>query len=346
MNNLSADQIFANLPLAVRAAIEQHDAAAFQCALDELPAEQAQQVVQQLEQAGIIGVGMVSDSEFQEMLQEFDLLIRAIVDVARGDDLDVFIRSQRSQVMEVLPRLDDAGYHLGEAVTRLWSGERRAAILTAGLDPSSTRLVKYILGLISAEKPPFADVESLISAIPEEVFAAIRDQDEAAFQQAMERLLPADRQFVAAQLADLQIQADTEAEAWLANLPIEVRTAVLERDEQRLQTALSDLPPAEAQEILEQLEAAGLLDEADEPEADLLMNEFEPLVLAVASVARGNEAVRPQLEALLADLDQQGWRLSAAVQHIWAGERDIKVLGEGLDRQDRQIIRSILEQLE
>lgn len=342
MNNLSPDQLIANLPPTVRAAIEQHDAAAFQCALDDLPPEQAHNIVELLAQAGIIGVGTASDAEFQELLTEFDLLVRAIVDVAQGDD------SQRSQVVEVLARLDDAGYHLEEAVSLLWSGERRATILTAGLDLNSARLVDHILGRVSGEalQSPVADADNLADVIPDDVFAAIQAQDEASFHQAMERLAPAERQVVAARLAELQIQADAEAEAWLTNLPAEVRTAVLEQDEQRLQAALHGLPPSRAQEILEQLAAAGLLEETDEPEADLLMSEFEPLVLAVASVARGNEGVRPQLEALLADLDQQGWRLSAAVQRIWAGERDFKVLVEGMDRQNRQILRSILNQLE
>jgi hypothetical protein len=283
------------------------------------------------------------------MLQEFDLLIQAILAVARGDDSDGLIRSQ---VLEVLPRLDEAGYHLGEATALLWAGERRAPVLTAGLDPNSTRLVEHILSLLTREtlgatttRPGALETDGMVAAIPEEVLTAIQAQDENAFQQAMERLSPADRQFVAAQLAELQIQADAEAEAWLMGLPIEVRQAIQDQDEPLLQAALQALPPSQAQEILEQLEAAGLLEEADEPEADLLMNEFEPLVLAVASVTRGNETVRPQLEALLADLDQQGWHLSDAVQRIWAGERDVQVLCKGLDRQNQQIIRRILDHL-
>jgi hypothetical protein len=195
----------------------------------------------------------------------------------------------------------------------------------------------------SSESPTPQD--EIIRDLPDDVFAAIQAQDENAFERAMEQLSLADRQRVAALLADLQAQADAEAEIWLANLPIDVRTAVEERDEQRLQVALRALPPSEAQEILEQLESAGVVEDVDEPEADLLMNEFEPLVLAAASVAQGNESARPQLEALLADLDQQGWHLSAAVQCIWAGERDLQILTEGLDRQDYQVIRGILDQL-
>jgi modification methylase len=341
MTELSVDQVIANLPPVVRAAIEAHDAAAFQCALDELPAEQVQRIVQQLEAVGIVGPGLASEVEFQDMLQEFDLLIRAIVAVAHGDE------SQRSQVVEVLPRLDEAGYHLENAIQRLWSGERRASVLIAGLDPNSARLVEDILRLLDGEeqKLPSVDPETLVETIPAEVLSAIHAQDEGAFRQAMDRLSPADRQFVAAQLAELQAQADAEAEAWLANLPPNVRDAVRDQNEQCLQAALKELPPGEAQEILEQLEAVGWLEETDVPETDLLMTEFEPLVLAVVSVARGNASARPQLEALLADLDEQGWHLCAVVQRIWAGERDDSALCKDLDRQDEQIVRCILEHL-
>jgi hypothetical protein len=266
MTNLSTDQGIASdepirdLPPAVRAAIEQHDAVVLQCVLDELPAEQAQKIMQQLEKAGIISIGPAPDAELQKMLLALN-------------------------------------------------------------------------------------TDNMVTSIPEAVLSAIQAQDENAFQQAMEQLSPADRQFVAAQLAELQIQADAEAEAWLMRLPIDVRLAIQDQDEQRLQAALHSLPPSQAQEILEQLEAARLLEETVAPEADLLMAEFEPLILAVASVAKGNEAARPQLEALLTDLDGQGWHLSAAVQRIWAGERELQTLCKGLDRQDQQIVRCILDHL-
>ena len=342
MNKLPPEEILATLPPAVRAAIESQDTASFQAALDELPCEEAEQIISQLKAAGFIGAGPATEAEFQEMLQEFELLIKAIVAVARGDD------RQRAEVLAVLPKLDDAGYHLGEAVPRIWAGERQAAGLTEGLDPNSARLVKHFLGILSSEKgtTPVVDTEAVTNSIPQEVLTAIVNQDEGAFRLAMEGLSPADRVFVSGQLSKLQAQADAEAESWLESLPDDVRLAVIDQDTQRLQDALRELPPAHAQKILAGLEAAGLLAEPDEPEADLLMADFEPLVLAVASVANGNEKARPQVEALLADLDEQGWHLSAAVQRIWSGERDIAAFSAGLERQDRQIIQRILELLE
>ena len=341
MENLSYNEILSTLPPAVRAAIETQDATAFQIALDELPCEEAERIVQQLKTAAIIGPGPATEAEFQEILQEFEFLIRAIVAVARGDD------DQREEVMAVLPKLDDAGYHLGGTVPRIWAGERQASSLTDGLDPNSARLIEHILGILAGETQAAPlDTEGVAASIPQAVMAAIVDQDEKAFRSAMEELTPADRVFVSAQLAKLQAKADAEAEDWLKSLPEDVRLAVKDQDTQALQEALRVLPPSQAQEILTGLEATGLLSDLEEPEADLLMTDFEPLVLATASVANGNEKARPQLEALLADLDEQGWHLSAAIQRIWSGEHDISTLSVGLSRQDRQIIQRILQLLE
>jgi Cdc37 C terminal domain len=257
MTDDAKSKILAELPAGLRTALEAQDATAFQCALDELPSEQASEILQQLEAAGIVGIGLMSEAEFQSIL-----------------------------------------------------------------------------------------AQAIASSIPPAILQAIQMQDEAAFDQAMQTLSPADRQLVAGQLARLQAQADAEAEKWLDNLPDDVRLAVMDRDALRLQLALQDLPPAHAQEILDQLEAAGVLEELDEHQADLLMDEFEPLAQAAASVIQGNDTARPLLEALLADMDEQGWHLSAAVQRIWNGERDLLTLSEGLEHPDIQIVQRILTILE
>ncbi len=325
----------ADIPAAVRAAIEAQDAAAFQCAMDELSPEQAKEVRRQLEEAGIIGTGPAGWTDFEALLQEFEVLIQAIATAVGGDE------AQRSQVLETLEKLEQAGYHLEQAVRRMWAGERHVAGLIEGLDPNSARLVVHILGRID---PGVADSAGQVT-IPEEVLAAIQAQDEQAFELAMNRLEPAERQRVAEELSRLQAQADVEAEAWLATLPEKVHQAVVHQDAVGLQAALQELPLAQADEILRQLEATGVLAEPGEPEADLLMAEFEPLARAIAAVAMGNEAARPQVEALLSELDEQGFHLTPAVQKIWAGERDFRKLNAGEEWQDQQIIQRILELL-
>jgi hypothetical protein len=199
-------EIFSNLPANVRAAINDQDASAFQCALDELPEEQAQQIVDELRSAGIISAGLFSERDFQEVLQEFDLLIKAIVAVAQGD------HSFQEQVQDVLPTLDSAGYHLGDAVQRLWAGEREVLILTRGLDPNSARLVEHILLLIEGKTPLASiDPDTIVASIPADVLAAIENQDDQAYEQAVSQLSPADQVFVSAQLAKLQAYEDAES---------------------------------------------------------------------------------------------------------------------------------------
>lgn len=327
-----------DIPAAVRAAIGAQDAAAFQCAMDDLPPEQAREVRRQLEEAGIIGTGPAGGSDFEALLQEFEVLIQAIAAATDEDE------SQRRRVLETLENLEQAGYHLEQAVRRMWAGEREVAALTEGLDPNSARLVVHILGRID---PRAADLENPVNiiTIPEEVLAAIQAQDEQAFKLAMDRLEPAMRQRVAGELSRLQAQADAEAEAWLDSLPEKVHRAVVNQDAIGLQAALQELPLAQADEILRQLEAAGLLAEPGEPEADLLMAEFEPLAQAIAAVAMGNEAARLQVEALLLELDEQGFHLTPAVQRVWAGERDFRQLSAGEEWQDQQIIQRILDLL-
>lgn len=341
MSEASYEQVITNLPPAVRAAIEQGDPAAFQCALEELPAEQAERIINELKQVGVIVTDWLTNAQFQELLNEFDLLIKAIVSVAEGD------QSQRTEVLAVLPRLEQAGIHLGDAVTRIWAGERQAGELTRNLDPNSTRLVFHILNLIrekDTESIDF-DLQMIVNSIPTEVLSAIEEQDEVAFQQAMENLAPAERQFVANQLAVLQAHADREAEAWLAGLPSDVRLAVIEQDPKRLKQVLTELEPAQALEILPQLEASGLLVEPAPDTSKAILAEFEPMILAVVSIAQGNQQARPQVEAWLDEIEMQGWRLKEPIQRIWTGERQPDNITTGLDYQDQMVVTEILKLL-
>lgn len=336
------EQTMANLPAAVRAAIEAGDAAAFQCALEELPTEQAERILIELRQIGVVVSDVISDQEFQALLAEFDLLIKAIVDVAYGD------RSQRDEVLAVLPKLDAAGYHLGDGVTQIWSGERDETRLTGGLDYTSARLIRYILSLLvdPNEQGGGLDVEEIATTIPMDVLMAIEAQDEDAFQQAMDMLPPVERKFVATQLARLQAQADREAEAWLASLPEEVRQAIVEQDMVRLQAALKEMPALETETILAQLEQAGVLGEPSPDVTQRILSEFEPMILATAAVAKGNVQARPEVEAILENLQAQGWNLVEPIHRIWNGERNLVNLAEGLDHQDQRVISEILSRLE
>ena len=285
------EQLLASLPEGVRQAILAQDASAFQCALEDLSEEDARSVIARLQGAGIIGSGPVAEGDFQQVLTEFDFLLQAIVAVAHGD------HSKQTQVEAALSSLDKAGYHIDGAVRAIWSGERQASKLVSGLDVISASLVEHILALVEGKASPMESVnaDALVASLPADVLAAVEAQDELAFQDALERLLPADRTIVEQQLDHLQELSDLEEAQDHANLisqssglPVEVRRAVLGDDLAGLKAALIEFSPDESQSILEHLQAAGLLHEMEKAGLSRTLDEFEPMLLAIAAVAHGD----------------------------------------------------------
>ena len=82
-----------------------------------------------------------------QILKTFAPVLRGIAAVARGDE------SWRAEMEDLLPRLEDNGWKLTDAVHRIWDGERDAEALCAGIDPNSARLVERILELIELPSP-------------------------------------------------------------------------------------------------------------------------------------------------------------------------------------------------
>ena len=342
------EQLLASLPEGVRQAILAQDASAFQCALEDLSEEDARSVIERLQAAGIIGSGLVAEGDFQQVLTEFDFLLQAIVAVAHGD------LSKQSQVEAALSSLDKAGYHIDGAVRAIWSGERQASKLVSGLDVISASLVEHILALVEGKASPMERVnaDALVASLPADVLAAVEAQDELAFQDALERLLPADRTIVEQQLDHLQELSDLEEAQDHANLisqssglPVEVRRAVLGDDLAGLKAALMEFSPDESQSILEHLQAAGLLHEMEKAGLSRTLDEFEPMLLAIAAVAHGDLTSKPQVEEFLQTLSAEGWKLDDAVRRIWDGERDFETLSQGLDIQNQGMVRLILDYL-
>jgi tetratricopeptide (TPR) repeat protein len=135
-------RMWASLPADVRAAIEARDVQALRAALGKLPKEQQQKIVEQLRAAGIIGGGESRAPDIAQVLQQFEPLLRAIANVARGDE------SQRAEIEQLLPQLASQGWQLSAPVARIWRGEREADALTAGIDPNSAQVVRRILEMV------------------------------------------------------------------------------------------------------------------------------------------------------------------------------------------------------
>ncbi|NNJ11804.1 tetratricopeptide repeat protein [Chloroflexales bacterium ZM16-3] len=133
---------------------------------------------------------------------------------------------------------------------------------------------------------------------------------------------------------------------FLSSLPPAVRGALERGDGEALQFALDALPVAEQQIIYERLTAAGVISDAGEEQAESAVQQFEPLLQAVAAVARGDESERADVEVALEDLERKGWRVRRPVEKIWAGERRPGPLLYGLDPSDTAMVQRVLDILE
>lgn len=77
-----------------------------------------------------------------QVLHEFEPLLQAIAGATTK-------RRQRRKIEALLPKLEQKGWQLTDAVHRIWSGERDLEALTAGLDEQDTALIRRILELLS-----------------------------------------------------------------------------------------------------------------------------------------------------------------------------------------------------
>jgi tetratricopeptide (TPR) repeat protein len=136
-----------------------------------------------------------------------------------------------------------------------------------------------------------------------------------------------------------------------ASLPASFSEALEQGDEAALQQAFEGLLPEDQQVVVEamqrlqpQQEEEGD-DEDEEPEIADVVQQFEPLLQAIAAVAVGVEdsALRAKIESDFETLEAKGWHLNEPVQRIWLGERDAISLTKDLDEQDSVLVQRMLE---
>ena len=134
----------------------------------------------------------------------------------------------------------------------------------------------------------------------------------------------------------------------LATLPASIRVAIEQGDQVALQRAFAALTPAEQQAVaaaLQALQAPSGGGQANDQAAQLLQ-QLDPLLQAIAQVARGDTGQKLAIEEALAQMEQQGFLLRAPVQRIWAGDRDTATLTAGLDATDSALVGRVLALLE
>lgn len=140
----TVEEVLAALPPAVREALEAEASEvpnALKKALEQLPPAEVDAVVTRLREIGILDMG--DDPGIGQALHELDALLRAIAAVALGNS------APRAQIEAVLPRLEEDGWRITDAVHQLWDGVRDEAALVKGLDMQDAALIHRILELIS-----------------------------------------------------------------------------------------------------------------------------------------------------------------------------------------------------
>ena len=104
--------------------------------------QQAQKAEQMLGE--IRGGGAESSGPSRsEILQQFALVIEAVVATARGN------RQARAAVEATFGQFERGGWRIVEPIQRIWAGERDEAALTAGLDDVETLIICQILNQLS-----------------------------------------------------------------------------------------------------------------------------------------------------------------------------------------------------
>lgn len=142
---LLTEEVLAALPRAVRRALERGDQAGLQHALDALPLAEQQVVFGRLVDAGVI---REAGSEDDEIVAQFDPLLRDIATVARGADTTGSAQL-RADIEAALPELERKGWQIRQAIYALWEGQRDAKALTRGLDKTDAQLIRRVLELLA-----------------------------------------------------------------------------------------------------------------------------------------------------------------------------------------------------
>jgi len=136
---MTPERVLASLPPTLRDAYQRKDEAALQYAMLFRSPEQKQAISD--------AITYMNEQEHQAnmapIIEASVPILEAIAEVAVGRD------SLRTKIEDLLPDLEAKGFRIRDAVHRIWTGERDADVLTAGLNKMSARFVVQILEYIN-----------------------------------------------------------------------------------------------------------------------------------------------------------------------------------------------------
>jgi tetratricopeptide (TPR) repeat protein len=164
------------------------------------------------------------------------------------------------------------------------------------------------------------------------------------------------------------IEGDDDAEKQiLESLPPPLRNAALYKDIVAFKQALQMLS-YEEQDVLQIWEPMGMLADLAELQGKIEIAQnyrrYErlafaafagnrrqielvsaPFIFLTAAAARDNMQAREAIKAALPGLEEEGWFVTALIEHIWDGERNWELLAEDLDKEEALLALLILETL-
>ncbi|HEU4329099.1 MAG TPA: tetratricopeptide repeat protein [Roseiflexaceae bacterium] len=370
--NLAA--LLAQLPEAVRTALETQDQRGLQNALD--------------------GLTDAERAHAERLLPEVQRLI-----------LEQIRRINPQEIIDTLPQgvraaLVGGPQALEQALAELPPEQQRATALAL----AQLRAVLITTDRVQPEEggpaAPASDLDALLDALPEAVLVALENQDQPGMLAALDALPRgegerADKTLIAIYEHLTTGLAGRDVQEIIDTLPALVRSALMESVEQ-VQAALMQLPRPErraAALALVQIQAMFAAqnrslfgDEEPEGEADDFedseydegggygteeedgedaeydpdfapdipagsfsqtpdeaVQRFLPVLGDIALAALGSAEARAMAEEALEQMERDGWRITDATRRIWAGERDAAALTAGLDALDRSLVRQVLD---
>jgi tetratricopeptide (TPR) repeat protein len=243
----------------------------------------------------------------QRAIDSFRPLAQSAAEVALGN---VSLRGDVERALLRFPR----GIQLRDVVRRIWAGERNAEALTEGLSNGDEKIVLLVLETVG-------ELDKKVDRFSTESDGVVRAIAAAAVGNARQR----------SEVDAMLSQSDS-----LAPLHKSIRQIWTgERDLAKLTPGLT------FGQIVILRDTLRLVNEWTEPLDDVI-KQAEPLLRAIAAVALGNDAQRPEAELLLKQLEQAGLNLKDPVSRIWAGERDSDALTADFDALGASLVRRVL----
>ena len=211
--------------------------------------------------------------------------------------------------------------------------------ISSGLLP--TTLINLASSELPSAPPPFAEVVARVEQISGVRFGELAQRLAGYTGRSSEEAL--------AQVWQLVQQEREKREQLLTALPPELVQALAGDDEERFEEWLDQLSPEEREaleaRLAEAARQAGVsTPQQAGPDMEEVLKALEPLLQAVAAVARGEEGELSgaEIAELLPQLEEKGWMLREPVKRIWAGEREEATLTVGLDPNSARLVRRLL----